>query len=241
MFHKEAEGFITNEKIERFEGEEPTTVAPQSPTLRVLNNSRTNKTQDQNTEQVFLETSMPGDIPTSTNSNSVWLVESANTMRGGVARFNGLYRFKHIATGKYLAGAASESSKKTPAATETHSLPRSVSLSNLLSTAAADEQMCIDLITVDDCNAPNALFSVHVLNISPQEHDDTMIAIDNYIRLRHHQTQCWVHAESMPDGTWQPSSSMESVDSPTLGDHTSHAGVSELTRSASKPFRVSTI
>ncbi len=181
---------------------------------------------------------MPGDMPTSTNSNSVWLVESANTMRGGVARFNRLYRFKHIATGKYLAGSASESNKKPAPTTETHSLPRSVSLSNLLGTGSEDEQVNIDLITVDDCNSPNALFSVHVLNISPQENDDTMIAIDNCIRLRHHQTQCWVHAESMPEtGMLLPSPSMD-ADSPALVEN-AHVEETGLNRSASKPFRVS--
>lgn len=193
--------------------------------------------QNQNAEQVFLESSMPGDIPTSTNSNSVWLVESANTMRGGVARFNRLYRFKHIATGKYLAGAASESSRKA-GTTETHSLPRSVSLSNLLHNGAEEDQVSIELNTVDDCNSPSALFSVHVLNISPHENDDTMISIDNCIRLRHHQTQCWVHAESMPEAGLMPSPSVESADSPALADN-SNAEESTLSRSASKPFRVS--
>jgi hypothetical protein len=157
-------------------------------------------------------------------------------MRGGVARFNRLYRFKHIATGKYLAGAASESSKKAGA--ETPSLPRSVSLSNLLGAGAEDEQMNIDLITIDDCNAPSALFSVHVLNISPQENDDTMISIDNYIRLRHHQTQCWVHAETVPDAVLQPSPSMEAADSPALTDTATED--LQLNRTPSKPFRVST-
>lgn len=183
---------------------------------------------------------MPGDVPISTNSNSVWLVESANTMRGGVARFNRLYRFKHIATGKYLAGSASESNKKPAPTTETHSLPRSVSLSNLLSTGTEDELVNVDLITVEDCNSPNALFSVHVLNISPQEHDDTMISIDNCIRLRHHQTQCWVHAESIPEPGLLPSPSMDSADSPALteGTNTEESG---LNRSVSKPFRVSRV
>jgi len=37
------------------------------------------------------------------NSNSLWLIEMENTMRGGVATANKLFRLKHVASGKYLA------------------------------------------------------------------------------------------------------------------------------------------
>jgi hypothetical protein len=37
------------------------------------------------------------------NSNSLWILENENTMRGGVCYYSKLYRIKHAATGRYLA------------------------------------------------------------------------------------------------------------------------------------------
>jgi hypothetical protein len=36
------------------------------------------------------------------NSNSLWILENENTMRGGACYYSKLYRIKHAATGRYL-------------------------------------------------------------------------------------------------------------------------------------------
>ena len=37
------------------------------------------------------------------DSNSLWIIENENTTRGGQCTFSKFYRFKHVATGMYLA------------------------------------------------------------------------------------------------------------------------------------------
>jgi hypothetical protein len=174
LFHEEAEGYITHEKI--------------SEEVDFADEDKQSTPHD-TIEKVFLEKSSSWSAKKRGNSNSVWLVEFANTTRGGVGTFDKLYRFKHIATGKYLAAVLEERIKPIS------SLGRSPSWVNLLVTSKNEEKpVKFEFTTTTDPNSPHALFSVHPINLSEQEEGAT-IQIDSYVRLQHNQTQCWVHAE----------------------------------------------
>ena len=72
LFHKEAEGYLTNEK---------------------------EQDSEDHTEKVFLDTQRGKE---STNSNSLWLLEREKSTRGGICHFADHYRLKHVTTGRFL-------------------------------------------------------------------------------------------------------------------------------------------
>ena len=96
IFHKEIDGFLTSEFIVAQPGAELARGAATSTSKLFFESHPLQLSSRPNVPQV----SQPA---ASSNSNSLWMVELENTMRGGIVTFENSVRFKHIPTGKYLA------------------------------------------------------------------------------------------------------------------------------------------
>lgn len=79
LFHKECEGYLTKEFVDD----------------DVLENTKE--------DRVFLEILRGEDKSKRKNSNSLWMVEKKDSNKGGIATYDTLFRFRHLATGHYLA------------------------------------------------------------------------------------------------------------------------------------------
>ena len=79
LFHKECEGYLTKELVED----------------ELLGTEKE--------DRVFLEILRGEDKSKRKNSNSLWMIEKKDANKGGIATYDTLYRFRHLATGQYLA------------------------------------------------------------------------------------------------------------------------------------------
>lgn len=93
IFHKEIDGFLTSEYLVAQPGAELARGAATS-TSKLFFESHPLQAASKSSNHQTVSTS---------NSNSLWMVELENTMRGGMIKFEHSVRFKHIPTGKYLA------------------------------------------------------------------------------------------------------------------------------------------
>lgn len=156
IYHKEVEGYMTNETV------------PSQDILIGAKGSASNK------DMLFFEIRKSGskasDIEPPTNSNSLWMLESENTMRGGIATLDKRYRIKHITSGKYLA---------------IHSVSK---ISDDTNTET------IEVFRTEDPNSPKALFEIHLANNHGTREDD--ICYDDYVRFRHCETKAWLHCNA---------------------------------------------
>lgn len=92
IFHKEIDGFLTNEVSM------PTTEANRgavTASSKLFFESHISMNASNRHDAVLASQS--------SNSNSLWMVELENIMRGGIVSFEHSVRFKHIPSGKYLA------------------------------------------------------------------------------------------------------------------------------------------
>jgi hypothetical protein len=101
-----------------------------------------------------------------------------------------------MATGKYLA--AEEDDRVSNARSSlTRSQPGlSISVPQLSLTTALEESSShktIKFITCDTPNSSNTLFSFHPIVLSTSLADN--IRFGSFVRIRHHNSQCWLHAE----------------------------------------------
>jgi hypothetical protein len=107
IFHKEIEAFLTEEfqmndnhlsGLDELKSGTETTSAIHL-FFESYSMSKPNQTGQTAAASVFTAQSSYS----ASNSNSLWLIERENTMRGGIITFEDSIRFKHISSGKYLA------------------------------------------------------------------------------------------------------------------------------------------
>uniref|UniRef100_A0A5F8H1Y0 Inositol 1,4,5-trisphosphate receptor n=1 Tax=Monodelphis domestica TaxID=13616 RepID=A0A5F8H1Y0_MONDO len=143
--------------------------------------------------QVFLRTTLRQSATSATSSNALWEVEVVHhdPCRGGAGHWNGLYRFKHLATGNYLAAEENPSYKGDsgePKATGAGSQGRT-------GRRNAGEKIKYRLVAVPHGNDIASLFE---LDPTTLQKTDSFVPRNSYVRLRHLCTNTWIQSTNVP-------------------------------------------
>lgn len=135
-----------------------------------------------NSHQVFIRSTGRLSATSATSSKALWEVEVArhNACRGGAARWSHLVRFKHLATGFYIAA------KMDDDLTE----------DSMRSRLRGDKSEPVYSLVTSKSATSFTLFQLDDTTTITQQ--DSLIPNSSYIRLKHSKTKTWVHSTSIP-------------------------------------------
>ncbi|XP_069094959.1 inositol 1,4,5-trisphosphate-gated calcium channel ITPR3 [Pleurodeles waltl] len=144
---------------------------------------------------VFLRTTLRQSATSATSSNALWEVEVVHhdPCRGGAGHWNSLYRFKHLATGHYLA--AEENPTYKGDAPESKSGSVSAAAIARANRRNAGEMIKYRLVAVPHGNDIASLFE---LDPTTLQKTDSFVPRNSFVRLRHLCTNTWIQSTNVP-------------------------------------------
>ncbi|XP_078139425.1 inositol 1,4,5-trisphosphate-gated calcium channel ITPR2 isoform X1 [Centroberyx gerrardi] len=145
-------------------------------------------------QHVFLRTTLRQSATSATSSKALWEIEVVHydPCRGGAGQWNSLFRFKHLATGNYLAAEVNPDFKDDNVESKGESETDTV-FSKRKRQAA--EKIAFTLVSVPHGNDIASLFE---LDATTLQRADCLVPRNSYVRLRHLCTNTWVTSTNFP-------------------------------------------
>ncbi|XP_068602386.1 inositol 1,4,5-trisphosphate-gated calcium channel ITPR3 [Brachionichthys hirsutus] len=147
---------------------------------------------------VFLRTTLRQSATSATSSNALWEVEVVHhdPCRGGAGHWNSLYRFKHLATGNYLAAEVSNHDITRGKNCKPMNPRRSCHMDGSHSNKRSHgERIKYKLVAVAHGNDIASLFE---LDPTTLQKTDSFVPRNSYVRLRHLCTNTWIQSTNVP-------------------------------------------